>query len=102
MAPSDVIAIIAIIVSILSLGVQLNIERQRNRKERIRDLYNQAYKDLLLEEVPAAVLAIRNTKAGIKGTGDLVAYALSCVETLASLNSMMRFSTRKWLQKSWT
>lgn len=68
MTLSDVIAIIAIIVSVGSLVAQLIIEYNRNQKNRIRELYNQAYKGMLMKDLPASVLSIVWTKGGIKGT----------------------------------
>lgn len=70
MTLSDIVSIIAIVVSIGSLIIQFIIEWKRNRKNRIRDLYNQAYKDVLMKEVPSAVLAIKLTKNGVIETGE--------------------------------
>lgn len=58
MSPTDIIAIIAIVVSIGSLVVQLIIDSRRNRKNHIRELYDQAYKDILMKDLPTAVATI--------------------------------------------
>lgn len=66
---SDIISIIAIIISIIMLCVQIFLENKRNRKARITELYNQAYKDLLMNELPLAVSRIKLTDKGLEGTG---------------------------------
>lgn len=74
MSPTDIIAIIAIVVSIGSLVAQIIIESRRNRKNHIRELYDQAYKDILMKDLPTVVATISwvdNKVSGIDEFGEV-------------------------------
>lgn len=73
MKTSDIIAIVAIVVSIGSVLIQIYIERARQKREQRASLYKESYKELFLDEVPLAQQKITYDGTYLKGMEDLIA-----------------------------
>lgn len=71
MQPSDIIAIIAIVVSVGNVVFQLIWEKHLNTKEKKTALYKEAYKDIFLDELPLAKQKIQYTQYKLTGVNDM-------------------------------
>lgn len=72
MGASDIIAIIAIVVSVGSVIFQVLWEKKRQRYEKKTILYKEAYKEIFLDEIPIAERKIRYVQGVWCGTNDMV------------------------------
>lgn len=72
MEASDVIAIIAIVVSVGSVIFQVLWEKNRKKNEEKTILYKEAYKVIFLEEIPIAEKKIQYVQGVWCGTDEMV------------------------------
>lgn len=72
MDASDIIAIIAIVVSVGSAIFQVFWEKTKERNEEKTVLYKEAYKDIFLDEIPLAEKKIQYIQGVWEGANDMI------------------------------